>query len=69
MRLEDWNKALIWESEFLMNKYYSIGSAMEKAWDRNYPDIIKNEEIDISELRNLFWTKGLKSLKKLTKKF
>ncbi len=63
MNIEDWNRALIWEAKYLIEKKaYGIGSAMQKIWDRNYPTLESNNEIDIQELRELFWSKGHEEL-------
>ncbi|MGL4670970.1 MAG: hypothetical protein ACRDA0_09980 [Cetobacterium sp.] len=66
MNSNSWYRTLIWEAKYLMRKrYYSIGSAMQTAWDRNYKSIVANDNIDIVELRNVFWSKGLSELTKV----
>ena len=67
MRLSEWNKALIWEAKILMDKrYYSYDQAMNKAWDMNYKGIVQDHDVDVSELRELYWKDGLDHLERYT---
>jgi hypothetical protein len=65
MRLSEWNKALIWEAKVLMDKqYYSYDQAINKAWDMNYKGIVQDQDVDVSELRELYWKEGVEQLDK-----
>lgn len=67
MILKEWNKALIWEAKVLMDKkYYSYDQAMNKAWDLNYKGIVQDDDVDVSELRELYWKDGAEELERYT---
>lgn len=68
MNLVDWKNALVWECKGLIErKYYSVDSAMEKIWDRNYSRIACSDEVDVEELRCLFWNEGFDKLEDFEK--
>lgn len=67
MILKEWNKALIWEAKVLMDKkYYSYDQAMNKAWDMNYKGIVEDGDVDVSEIRELYWKDGATELERHT---
>ena len=67
MILKEWHKGLIWEAKVLMDKQgYTHDQAMHKAWDINYRGIVHDEDVDISELRDLFWKDGFQQLEEYT---
>lgn len=68
MDLVNWKKALVWECKGLIERrYYSVGTAMGKIWDRNYSRISCSVEIDVEELRFLFWSEGFDELEDFEK--
>lgn len=59
MLLNEWNRTLIKKSkELLQNDYYTVDTAMNKVWDINYDSITCDDEVEIKELRFLFWSTG-----------
>ncbi|GLI56410.1 hypothetical protein PM10SUCC1_19240 [Propionigenium maris DSM 9537] len=67
MVLKEWNKALIWEAKVLMDKkYYSYDQAMNRSWGLNYKSIMADEDVDVSELRELYWKDGAAELERYT---
>ena len=67
MNLREWHKGLVWEAKVLMDKqYYTHDQAMNKAWNMNYKGIVADEEVEVSELRELYWEDGVEQLEKYT---
>lgn len=67
MTLKEWHKGLVFEAKVLMDKkYYSYDQAMNKAWDLNYKGIVQDDEVDVSELRELYWKDGAAELERYT---
>jgi hypothetical protein len=58
---KEWLETLCEEAIILINDGYTVGPAMEKAWDNNYDSIAASSidfNLDIDEVRNLFWDEG-----------
>ena len=67
MILKEWHKGLVWEAKVLMDKEgYTRDQAMQKAWDMNYKGIERDQEVDVAELRELFWKDGFQQLEEYT---
>lgn len=65
MKLEKWNQILVRKAKYLMDKkYYSTDSAMNKVWNKNYASLQSKNEINLTELREIFWSKGFEELNK-----
>lgn len=63
MFLEEWERKLVRQSKKLIeDSYYLVDSSMEKIWDKNYDSIACDGEVDIEELRALFWNEGYEEL-------
>lgn len=65
--INEWMETLCEEAVALIDNGYTVGPAMEKAWDSNYDSIAVSsceDDFEIDELRNLFWDKGFDSLEK-----
>ncbi|MGL6167593.1 MAG: hypothetical protein ACRC0Y_04815 [Fusobacteriaceae bacterium] len=63
MLLEEWNRKLVSQSKKLIkDSYYMVDTAMEKVWDRNYDSIVCDDEIEIEEIRSVFWSEGFDEL-------
>ncbi|MGL4999704.1 MAG: hypothetical protein ACRC5T_12105 [Cetobacterium sp.] len=63
MLLEEWNRKLVSQSKKLIkDSYYMVDTAMEKVWDRNYDSIVCDDEIEIEEIRSIFWSEGFDEL-------
>ncbi len=63
----DWLETLCEEAVVLIDDGYTVGPAMEKAWDNNYDSIAVSscdDDFEIDELRNLFWEDGFDQLEK-----
>ncbi len=45
-------------------QYYSYDQAINKAWDMNYKGIVQDQDVDVSELRELYWKEGVEQLDK-----
>lgn len=59
MVLREWNKTLIWEAKLLMVKRkFSYRRAMNLAWEMNSKGIEKDLDVDVAELRKLFYKEG-----------
>ena len=63
--IRQWLETLCEEAVALIDDGYTVGPAMEKAWDSNYDSVVVSschEDFEVDELRSLFWDDGFETL-------